>query len=416
MGGDTVKRERRSVRLSAAEIKKALPKARPYEVRDTEIRGLLLRVQPSGVRSYVLEWGRGKRRTLGRQSVMTLEEARRMARIYAGEAAAHGAPLRVLEEARPVRPVRTFGEFVHDRYGPHLLATAKAGKATLASLEAQFSHLYDLDLTDIERAHFDNFKAARLKRGRHPSTVNRDLDRLKAALSMAVEWQLLEVNPLRGVRRIKRDIEERVRFLSPKEEGALRAALAAREARLRRSRDNGNRWRAARSKDPLPALSGYADHVTPMTLLAINTGLRRGELTQLRWGDIDLSAKLVTVRAGYAKSGKARHVPLNSEALAVLRTYAGQHGGKGELFSVTSISKAWAGLMAAAKIEAFRFHDLRHTFASKLVMGGVDLNTVRELLGHGDIKMTLRYAHLAPEHKAAAVEKLVNPSRQKPAR
>lgn len=71
------------------------------------------------------------------------------------------------------------------------------------------------------------------------------------------------------------------------------------------------------------------------------------------------------------------------------------------------IPKAWAALMLAANIDGFRFHDLRHTFASKLVMAGVDLNTVRELLGHGDITMTLRYAHLAPEHKAAAVEKLV---------
>lgn len=78
------------------------------------------------------------------------------------------------------------------------------------------------------------------------------------------------------------------------------------------------------------------------------------------------------------------------------------------------IKKAWKGVLKAANVSAFRFHDLRHTFASKLVMAGVDLNTVRELLGHKSITMTLRYAHLAPEHKAAAVETIVKARSRRP--
>jgi site-specific recombinase XerD len=76
---------------------------------------------------------------------------------------------------------------------------------------------------------------------------------------------------------------------------------------------------------------------------------------------------------------------------------------------MTNINKSWASLLAAAKLENFRFHDCRHHFASRLVMAGVDLYTVKELLGHSDFAMTQRYAHLAPEHKAAAVAKLVTP-------
>ena len=85
-------------------------------------------------------------------------------------------------------------------------------------------------------------------------------------------------------------------------------------------------------------------------------------------------------------------------------------GTKGK--RIVDVKTAWAKLLRQAGIESFRWHDMRHDFASRLVMAGVDLNTVRELLGHADLKMTLRYAHLAPEHKANAVEKLVQKATQ----
>jgi len=152
-----------------------------------------------------------------------------------------------------------------------------------------------------------------------------------------------------------------------------------------------------------------------MILVSLNTGLRQGELFNLKWENINFDRAVLTVTADTAKSGKTRHVPINSATLEILKNWRNQMTGTdlvfaskttGEIFN--NVKKSWASLLKSAGIENFRWHDMRHHFASRLVMAGVDLNTVRELLGHSDLKMTLRYAHLAPEHKANAVEKLVN--------
>ena len=152
----------------------------------------------------------------------------------------------------------------------------------------------------------------------------------------------------------------------------------------------------------------------PMVIVSLQTGMRRGELFALTWQSVDLVAARIIVHGATAKSGTTRHLPLNSEALAVLRGWHGQvvdnlgliFPGKGSA-AFNNVRRSWEGVLAAAPITRFRWHDLRHTFASKLVSASVDLNTVREPLGHSDYKMTQRYAHLAPEHKAAAVERLV---------
>ncbi|QQP99562.1 site-specific integrase [Lysobacter enzymogenes] len=381
------------------------PKASPYRLWDAKVPGLALRVLPSGRSTYEVHWGRNKSLALGTNGVMTLEGARTAARRILGEVAEHGAPLDAANSE--LGKNLTFGDFISERYGPYILATRKAGGDTLAAITAQFGELFRKPLASISKADWDEIKTRRISAGIHPSTVNRDLDRLKAALFQAVEWKLLPDNPLRGVKRIKRGIENRVRFLSKKEEKGLRAALDARERTAKQRRDSGNKWREARGKELLPAVAGYSDNLMPIVLLALNTGMRRGELKALTWDDIDMPNKVLTVRAGYAKSGETRHIPLNSEAMAVLRNLKKHNGDRGKLFDVGSFSKAWSGVLDTAKIADFRFHDLRHTFASNLVMAGVALNTVRELLGHSEIEMTLRYAHLAPSHKAEAVAALV---------
>jgi integrase len=327
-----------------------------------------------------------------------------------------GAPAAVIEANKPPEAkALTFGEFVRDHYAPWAVAHQKAGQATVDAIEATFGSLYDKPLDEIKAIDVEGIKAKRLKAGRMPATVNRDLDRIRGALSRAVDWGMLPEHPLRAVKRAKGADNSRVRYLTKAEDKRLREALQKREDERRKHRVSGNTWCTQRGYGegrPMWPKDGYTDHLMPMVLIALNTGMRRGELFSLEWGNVNLSGKMLTVTAGNAKSRKARHIPLNAEALKVLKRWQKQGGGEGLVFPSPSggrfdnINKAWAGLVEAAKLDDFHFHDCRHDFASKLVMAGVDLNTVRELLGHADIAMTLRYSHLAPAKLAAAVAKL----------
>lgn len=404
-----------SKKLSPAVVEASKPEAKPYRVWDSVVPQLHLRVQPSGVKTWNVRWSRTSTRALGKWPGVTVEAARAKARKVLAETDSHGAPLAVIEARRPAaeRPI-TLGDFIREHYAPWALAHQKAGQATVDALEACFGDLYDRELRSLSAFDVERFKAKRLKAGRKPATVNRDLDRIRSVYSRAVEWGFLTDHPLKAVKRAKGADNSRVRYLSPEEEKRLRDALAAREAERRASRDRHNAWHAARGSEGHPQwpADAYTDHLMPMVLLALNTGLRRGELFGLSWSDVNLPGKLLTVTAGNAKSRKARHIPLNAEALDVLKRWKKQGAGKGLVFPgagggrLTNVNKSWEGLVADAELADFRFHDLRHHFASRLVMAGIDLNTVRELLGHADIAMTLRYAHLAPDKLADAVAKL----------
>ena len=166
----------------------------------------------------------------------------------------------------------------------------------------------------------------------------------------------------------------------------------------------------------LKSLEGLAfvDYLKPMVLVSLNTGMRRNALFSLRWDDIDFQAETILLRAEAAKSGKHTIIPMNTVTRETLSAWQKQTGRDSGLVFVNPLTgkkfdnckKAWGSLLNDAKIKNFRWHDMRHDFASRLVMKGVDLNTVRELLGHSDIKMTMRYAHLAPEKKRKAVDML----------
>jgi site-specific recombinase XerD len=211
-------------------------------------------------------------------------------------------------------------------------------------------------------------------------TINRFRATLSLIYRLGINNRKTESNPVKLVKR-KKENNGRVRFLSPDEDMRVRAVVA----------------------------SCYPLHL-PELDIALNTGLRRGEQYSVMWTDVDSGTELLAV--SQTKNGETRHIPLNTAALSAFTALYRNSSGEGYVFTNRNGDRLLKGrhwfepALRAANVRDFSWHCLRHTFASRLVMAGVDLRTVQPLLGHKTIQMTVRYAHLAPEHQKAAVERL----------
>src|SRR6266567_2179447 len=235
-------------------VKRLRPGEKPFEVRDTRVKGFLLRIQPSGVMTYYVEYGRGKRLMLGRSMVILPEKARERARDILAGAQFGEDPM---EERRLAR-VHTLQSFIDDVYGPWAEANIRTATATVARLKASYVEHLDKEFGDLTPWIVEKWRAARIREGAKPATVNRDLTDLKSSLTKAVAWGLLEANPIATVKRSRVDNSRAPRFLSPDEEARLRKALDDREEGIRRERDSANAWRAERTYELLPDLRSAA--------------------------------------------------------------------------------------------------------------------------------------------------------------
>lgn len=408
-------------KLTNRSVKALKAKKQPYDVRDTDIKGFLLRVSPSGNMTYYFQFrnadGLQKHYKIGTAGNLSPVQARDIAEKKSGEVSS-GIDIQEdrkikRKEAERTR-FNTLGGFLHNTYKKWALAHLRKGEDQIKRVDRNFDYLSSRPLLEVNAWVIDKWRSERLKAGIAKVTVNRDIAGLKSVMSKAVEWDVIPYNPLAKIKPIKVTSLGRVRYLNTNEEKCLRKKLLERDKKIKDGRDSGNQWRERRGYEKFPDLKGcaYADHLTPITLLTLNTGLRRGEVFNLIWKDINLNSKILTVQGTTSKSGETRYIPLNSESIEVLKQWQKQSNSKQYVFpakdgrKLNNITSSWTTIMTETKIKDFRFHDLRHTFASNLVMKGVPLNTVRELLGHADLKTTLRYAHLAPDHKAEAVSLL----------
>jgi integrase len=216
------------------------------------------------------------------------------------------------------------------------------------------------------------------------ATRNRYKTVMSKAYTLAMRNGELIGNPARLVA-TRKESNLRMRYLLPREEARL-----------------------------VDAIRAHAPAQLPALLVALHTGMRQSEQFTLKWPNVDFKRR--RIRLDETKNGSAREIPLNSTAFRVL---AELHKNRPDDYSVFRSSryknrgirdpkKWWLHALAVAKVKNFRWHDLRHTFCSRLVQAGVDIRTVAELAGHKNISITMRYAHLAPETNQAAIEKLVN--------
>lgn len=245
--------------------------------------------------------------------------------------------------------------------------------------------LQDKNLSQIKAKDIERYKAIRLKTV-SKSTVNRELNTIKAAFNKALEWGHLLKDPLKAVKKFK-EPKGLLRFFSLQEIELFLWAI--------------NDFRL----------------FAPIFLL-LQTGMRRDELVYLEWTDIDLKYGTLYVQPKpnwHPKDYEARTIPINDQVKELLSGLPRKgklvfDDGKGNFYYNTpsSLSRAFRQVLKKLGIQNASLHTLRHTYASHLVMNGVDLATVQKLLGHSQIKTTMRYAHLAPGHLQEAVQKLNN--------
>jgi integrase len=349
---------------------------------ETKVKGVFEKLPGSGIWwvRYADSNGRIRREKVGNKGAALTLYRKRKTEVFQGKK---------LPEQFRAKAV-TFSELADDA-----IEWAKAHKLTWEDDVIRLKPLCDafgsrtaesITAQDIERWFASNGLSRNndRKRGQRkwkPATFNR----YKALVSMVYRQGMkngkVTVNPARQIERRKEN-NARDRYLTQAEEAKLRSYLAE-----------------------------HHPQRVPELDIALHTGMRRGEQYACEWSWVDFDRCVITVPR--SKHGEKRYVYLNDTALAAFRVLWQFSQGRGKVFGHlyraddTKGPREWfESALAAVNIKNFRWHDLRHTYASRLVMNDQNIYTVQQLLGHKTIQVTLRYAHLAPQHQLAAVQSL----------
>ena len=308
----------------------------------------------------------------GKKTVKAVSTQKRLAQDAYGKAKTDIRENRYFNKAPSVswrRASEQFKEWIKVNVRPH---TKRMYEGGLKNLNPYFEdHTLD-KITPMMVEQYKNTRAVKVK----AATVNRDLATIKRLFSLSEEWGLVEINFIRKVKLLE-EKNSRMRFLTEGETKELLKQCTEKKLRM-------------------------------AVLIALNTGLRKEGVLSLKWQEIDFQREMITKTV---KGGKDVHIPLSftlkeallsyRKSLKVLSPFVLPGRVPGE--PLKDVKWSFHAALDRAKITDFRFHDLRHTFASHFLMRTKDIKALQEILGHGDMKMTMRYAHLLKEHLTAAM-------------
>ncbi len=255
-------------------------------------------------------------------------------------------------------------------------------KASLKNINPFFA---ELQLSAVSPKVISSYKVKREKKGIKPATINRELAMLSKAFNVAVrEWEWTKDNPV---------------------------------SRVPREKENNERDRWLSFEDEKRILTYCPDWLKDIIVFDLNTGFRQGELLSLTWQCVNLLRNTAMILARFSKNGKPRTIPLNQIAIEILmrksnvRSFKNDlvfFNGNGTMIDRHNLRRAFNVATKKAGIADFRFHDLRHTFATRLVQRGIDIYKVSKLLGHKDVRMTQRYSHHCPDSLRDGVDILTS--------
>src|SRR2546427_3781417 len=269
-------------------------------------------------------------------------------------------------------PFKDFAQTYLEREGP-LLKSIRTERNRVLAWAREFG---TRPLGQITRTEIEAWRRERMSKCR-PATINRDLSRLRHMLNIAVEWELLEESPMKGMKFL-RENNARTRYLSLEECQRLIASC-------------------------------FAPHIRALVSVALHSGMRLGEILNLHWRDLDFASGFILVRD--SKNGESRHVPMDATLFALFRAYP-HRLGTDLVFSspagghIVDVRTGFQNACKRAGLIDLHFHDLRHTFASQFVMAGGNLFILKSVLGHKNITMTQRYAHLAPTYLIKSIDRM----------